>query len=54
MLKMPFLTLSPEWMDHWMDFNQTCTDKSLGDGKELIRYLVTLTSFSRSLEVNKS
>ena len=30
--------------------NQTCTDKSLGDGKELIS-LVTVISFSRSQEV---
>ena len=22
----------------WMDFNQTCTDMSFGDGKELVRF----------------
>ena len=30
------VSLSPEWMG--MDFNQTCTDKLLGDRKELVRF----------------
>ena len=32
-----------------IDFNQTCIAISLGDEKELIRFLVILISFLRSL-----
>ena len=37
----------------WMDFNQTCLDISLGVGQELIRFLLFLTSFSRSQAVKE-
>ena len=43
-------TLSPEG---WMDFNQTCLDISLGVGQELIKFLLFLTSFSRSQAVKE-
>ena len=35
-----------------IDHNQTCTEKSFGDGNDQMK--VALTSFSRSLEVKRS
>ena len=37
-------------LNQWMDFLQTYIDIPLGQAKELIKFLVTLTSFSRSEE----
>ena len=33
-------------MNQWVDFDQTCTETALGLGKEVIRILVTLITFS--------
>ena len=40
-------------LKRWMDFNQTCTDMSFGDAKEVNTFLVIFTLLSRTQEVKK-
>ena len=41
-------------LNQWPEFDQTSTDTSLGRGKEVIKILVSLTLFSRSLHYKDS
>ena len=42
-------SLCAHLLNQWLEFDQTSTDTSSGWWKELIRFLLTLTLFSRSL-----